>query len=183
MEEKKKKSVPTWPIVIMIMVALVLVATVLIIQMQGTTTTSGSFPEPESTESITCTNDSEVMSIFDASGATSKKTRVVAIFEKGKLDHISVTYSLSYDSVGAIKDSSNINQNKINLATQNEGLGADIFNLHFSKLSSSLEITMYAEAKDISNVSAKYLMLDQASGSYSETNIKKIYTSQGFKCS
>lgn len=183
MEEKKKKSMSTWPIVIVIMIVLVMVAVVLIVQMQGSTTTSGSFPEPESTESITCTNDNEVMSVFDTSRATGKKTRVVAIFEKGKLDHISVTYSLSYDSAEAIKDSNNINQNKINLATQNEGLGADIFNLHFSKLSSSLEVSMYAEAQDISSVSAKYLMLEQASGNYSETNIEKVYTSQGFKCS
>ncbi len=183
MEEKKKKSVSTWPIVIMIMVALVLVATVLIIQMQGTTTTSGSFPEPQSTDSLTCTNNSEVLSILEPRNALSKSTKVVATFSRDKMESISVNYSLKYSTATDTRDSENVNHVKMNQSTQNAGLGPDIFNLHISNLSDGLEIRMFAEVDDITNVSAKYLMLEQANGSYSKSSVKNNYVSQGFNCS
>ena len=185
MEEGKrsgKKSWKTWLVALGILAIIAAVVLVLMILTQGSTKTSGGFPEPEETESITCTKGGEVLSLFDTKNATSLGTKVTATFEKGKMKTISVNYSMKYDSEEAKKDSINTNHVKINLATQEEGLGYDIFNLRTTSVGNELDMRMYTEAEKITNVSAKYLMLEQAAGNYSMSSVKSNYVSQEFKC-
>lgn len=183
-EEAKhgKKSSVLWWVIGGIFVVIIAVVVFLVLRMQGTVSSGGAFPDAESVQSLTCTNDSAVLSLINTKNATSVSTKMIATFSKNKLDNISMNYSLKYSSKEDIKDSENINYAAINLSSQKEGLGPDIFNLRFNKLEDSLEIRMYAESEKIGAVSAKYLMLEQAAGSYSESSIKKNYTSQGFKC-
>lgn len=177
-----KKTWKVWLVMLGIVAIIVAVVLVLVMLMQGSTKTSGEFPEPEETESITCVKDGAVLSVLDTRNATRLQTKATAVFVKDKMDNISIQYSMGYGSEEGVKDSRNINHVKMNLATQDEGLGPDIFNLRFTSLGNDLEVRMYAEAEKITNVSAKYLMLEQLAGNYSMNAVKSNYVSQGFTC-
>ncbi|MBQ3348646.1 hypothetical protein IJG90_03990 [Candidatus Saccharibacteria bacterium] len=179
-----KKRFDNWPLVAGIL--LFVVAGVLIIWffLHGETTVTGGFPEPESSESISCEVTGKVNDIFNIDDTSKVTTRVTATFLESKLSSISLVYSLYYNDSTAIGASESKNHAAINLATQSEGLGSDIFNLHFNKLTDRLEIRLYTEADNINNKNSKYLMMNGLSddGAYTKTLIEKIYESQGFKC-
>lgn len=178
---KRKKYPINWAFIAGLAIIVVVVTLVLCLALRGNTSTTGAFPNPETSEYISCEATGVTNSIFDVSNASSYSTRAVATFNSSKLSSVSVSYTLNYANESEVNGSEAINHAALNLATQKEGLGADIFNAHFSKLSDRLEIRLYAEADDITTTSSKYLMLNTA-GSYSMSSIKQNYQSQGFAC-
>lgn len=180
-EEKSRASIYLVIGIILIIVAVIAILPFLI---RGSTIASGSYPEPESSESITCEGTDLTYPAIDPRDASRTAAKITATFKKDILGSIALTYSLYYDTTDRINASLNTNHANLNLATQKEGLGSDIFNLHFNKLSDRLEFHLYTEAKDISATSAKYLLLDTYpdTGTYTKSLIESAYQSTGLKC-
>lgn len=179
-----KKSSSSIFLIVGIIFIIIAIAIALIFFPRGKSTTTGSYPEPESSESITCEATGLTYPAIDPRDASHTITKITATFKKDTLDSISLAYSLYYDTADRINASLNTNHANLNLATQKEGLGSDIFNLHFNKLSDRLEFHLYAEAKDISATSAKYLLLNTYpdTGTYTKSLIESTYQAAGLKC-
>lgn len=181
--DSKRMSKNKASILIISGVVLIVIAIVLILNffMRGETTVSGNFPDPEVSESISCELNSADDTILDLTDVTRASTKVNAVFVKKQLSSISLTYSLYYNSEEKINTSEAKNHANFNLSSQENGLGANIFNLHFTKLKDRLEIRMYAESKDITDKSSEYLLLRNTSN-LSQSAVEKNYTDKGFKC-
>ena len=147
----------------------------------GETTTTGNFPKPETSKSLTCESNTIQSSILNTNNTTRTTSKVTAAFTGNKLDSISITYSLYYSSQDQIEASETTNHANFNLRTQNEGLGPNIFNLHFVKTTDHLEINMYANSKDITEKTSSYLLLDNATA-LDRSTIEQNYTNKDFKC-
>ncbi len=152
--------------------------------LSGEVTVTGSYPDPETSNSITCTGTDIIYPYFITDGVYKTTIQTSATFEHDKLSTISLAYSMYYNNPGDISRYITVNQAGLNIATQADGLGANIFNIHFNELKDHAEARLYAEAKDISHRSAKYLMLNSAINyeTYSKSVIEQIYTRQGLDC-
>jgi len=180
-----KKNRTNLAILISIMLIVATITLIIGFLLRGKTTVTGNFPDPVSSDSIICEGDNIEYPYFKTSTAEKTTTRITSTFTDGKLSSVSMVYSLFDDNSSTINNSESANHARINLATQADGLGSDIFNLHFSKLADRLEARFYAEAKDINNVSSKYLMLEPLSDNnavYSKNFVQKNYEAKGLKC-
>lgn len=180
-EEKSRASIY---LVIGIILIIVAVVAILLFLMRGSTTVSGGYPEPESSESITCEASDIDFPVLKTADIADKTARVTATFNKDALVSIAFVYSMYYGSSNAVNGGEAVQHAAINLSSQGEGLGPDIFNLHFNKLSNRLELRLYTDASHIDLKSAKYLMLTEYpdNGIYTKSHIQTIYENQGYKC-
>ena len=180
-----KKSLTNWTMIAGILLVIAAVVLIIWFFLRGETTVSGNYPDPVTSRSLSCVGNNIPYPFFDDSNTTKTEIQTTSVFSENKLESTSLIYSLYYTDTSSIDGAEGINHAKINLATQSEGLGSDIFYLHFSKLNDRLEARLYAKADEINNKNSKYLMLNGLTeGSvYTENLVKTIYESQGLKCS
>lgn len=179
-----KKSSSSIFLVVGTILIIIAIVIALIFFPRGESTTTGSYPAPESSESITCEATDLAYPAIDPRDASRTTTKITATFKKDMLDSIALTYSLYYDTTDQVNASLNANQANLNLATQKEGLGSNIFNLHFNKFSDRLEFHLYTEAKNISATSAKYLLLNTYpdTDAYTKSFIESAYQAASLNC-
>ncbi|MBQ9180780.1 hypothetical protein IJ135_01645 [Candidatus Saccharibacteria bacterium] len=181
--EQKSKNTVNWLMLAGLLLMVGAVVLILIFFMQGETTVSGDFPEPQSSESIACEATNVAYPFFKEDEATSKTLKINMMMSRDKLSSISLNYTLNYATEKEASSSEAVNHAALNLSTQGEGLGADIFGAHYSVGTSSLKFGLYAHADDITEKSAKYLMLeDYPSTGYTKNYLTQNYAAKGLKC-
>lgn len=169
---------------ILIGVILILIAGILLLcfLLKGEVTTSGNWPEPETTESLSCEIIGLDYPFFEFNNSTKETTEINAVFKDDELDTISLVQKLFYDNVDSITKSEAINHASMNLSFADSNLDADAFKANYAKLSDNLKMSLFAERKELNNLSAKYFLLDEAHGQYDRPVVETLYTTKGFSC-
>ena len=186
--EKRKKGNNKW-VFVLIGSLLLVVAVVLILLffMQGSSSSSDNGGTSETVESLSCEGEKGDYPFFKhADGVDEKSTKVNATFNNDKLNTISFTYKISYKDKNKdfdeIKKASDDNLFDVTKDFQDNGLSANALGIRFSTVTDGVQMSLYTDAKGLSNVSSKYFLLDSANGSYKINNLKKIYENMGMKC-
>ena len=149
----------------------------------GNTTTSGKYPDPKTTQTISCSSSSLIYPFFTYDHSKKKNLTINATFDEDSLSSISLLQKLFYDDAAQIKTSNSENHAAMNLKTQAEGLGPDAFDAHYSELSDGVETTLYAKANNIDQKTEKYFLLDGlAQDDYKIQKVLARYQNIGLNC-
>ena len=176
--EDNRRWICTLGGIICIVVALVLIALFLIQGNKKITNTGGDVTR---TESMTCSADGLLYPFFKYDNAKRKTLKINIVLNDNKLDTISLVTNLYYDSAEQIEQSSAENHAAMNLSFYANSLVADSFDAHFSSLEDAMQMTLYAKAKDLNGVNAKYFLIETVSG-YTKGTLENNYTNQGLSC-
>ena len=140
----------------------VLAACVAIVIMltRGETKTSGNNPANVTGQSLVCESDSIRYPITEYDNSQTKDFKIIANFYDDELSSISLTYALYYNNTEQINASEAFNHADMNISFSKDGLSADAFNAHYSKMEDSMKMTLYATKNDLTVVAAKYFMIN-----------------------
>ena len=181
MEEKQQpKNDHNWILVLLgsLMVVAAIVLTLLFL-MRGKTTTVDPGTEVTTTESVTCESTTTIYPIITGGHLISFK--INAIFNNDKLDTISLTYKLRYEDAEAAKQGTANNHAAMNKSFAVDSLGPDAFDATYSTIDNTNQLSLYANAKEINAVNAKYFLLEDNS-KYTKSVVTKTYNEKGFNC-
>lgn len=154
----------------------------IVLLLKGETSVSNPGREIKSTAALSCEGDNITYPFFVTDYSNSRKTRIRAAFTNEDLDTISLTYQLSYDSEAQIEKSNTDNSIAMNEDFHNDGLARDALGMKFSALSNAAQMTLYAEASSLNDITAKYFLLNKAMGNYTQGNLRSIYEEIGLDC-
>ena len=178
--ERRKENREWVYVLIGIICIIITVVAIILFLLQGNTKTV-SRGEVEISESVTCEGKGIVYPIFKYDGSKEKSIKINVLFDGEKLEKISLVYQLKYDDSKQIEQSSAENHAAMNKSFEADSLGADALGVRYSNLSDAMQMTLYAEAKALNGVTAKYFLLDGLN-SYTKENITKKYNNQGLDC-
>ncbi len=181
-EVKHKKHGINWAVVAGTILTGIAFVLVIWFFLHGETSVSGSFPSAESYDSVTCEGTNTPHDILDTNGADKTTTRVIATFSNNILSTISFSYSIYLDNASKINSSEVKNRANINLQSGQGNFDVNTINPHLNKFNDRLEVRFYAEAKDLTLNSIKYLLLSTYYPDYTEQEILDNYTSLGLNC-
>lgn len=179
----RKKKDKKWILILLGIICIVIAFVLLILfLLQGNTKTISEGGSIEPTEAITCTSDEVVYPFFKSNDAKSRSMKINAIFDNDKLDIITLTYKLEYDDAKQAEQSSAENHAALNTSFYDDSMSADSFDAHFSVLKNSMQLSLHAEAKEITGTTAKYFLIDNVSGNHKKESLTKILNSKGLDC-
>ena len=180
MERNNKQNREWIHVLIGIIRIIITVVSVVLFLLQGSTKTV-STGEVEIAESVTCNGEGIFYPIFKYDNSESKSIKINAMFDGDKFETISLVYKLNYNNSEQIKQSTTENHIAMNKSFDADSLSADSFDTHFSNLADAAQMTLYAEAKELNGVTAKYFLLDGVTN-YTKDTMTKKYNSQGLDC-
>lgn len=164
--------------VILLVIAAVLVFFFLL---NGNIVSVASNSNIKAVQSVVCENDNVIYPFFQ-DVADGHHLKINMILEDDELDTISLVYKLYYKDVAVIEQE-NVNfRVAMGKSFGANGLGADSLNATYSSLPDAVQLTLYAEQNDISDVASRYLLLDEIDGDYKKDAIVKVYNSIGLNC-
>lgn len=177
-----KKNIVTILLIIGTIVCAVIITIILI---NGKTETSGQKPADIKSESLACENHSTRYVFAEYDNSKTKTLKVVSNYYNGKLDSISLLYTLYYDDKTQINASESSNHADMNISFSKNGLNADALNAHYSKTEDLLKISLYATSSELNPATAKYFMIEPKNQTNLPTTINEYqenYEQQGFTC-
>lgn len=179
----KKKRGQKW-VLILIGIICITTAFVLLILflLQGNTKTISEGSNIETTESITCEGSNTPYPFFKYDDSKSKSIKINAIFNDSKLETISLTYRLGYDDAKQAEQSSAENHASLNKQFYEDSLGADSLGTHFSVLKKTMQLSLHADATEITGITSKYFLIDNTSDNHKKESLTKIFNSKGLDC-
>lgn len=178
---KDKKANRNWIYLLIFSICIVVsVVLVILFLLNGSSKIEG-VGEIETTESVVCEGDNISYPLFDEDDATKKTIKINILTNHKKLDTISLIYSMKYASNEAAEKSSVNNHIALNRSFTDSSLGADSFDARFMNHDKEMQMTLYADAKKINGVSAKYFLIDSTKDMTINT-LTKNYNSQGLDC-
>ena len=180
-EKLRKKNKSSWFLIIGIGLLLVAVILAIYFFLRGETKVTGGWPEPETSESLSCEIEGLAYPLFKYDNSNKETTKVDVIFDDDKLKTISLVQQQYYDNSGEIERSEAENHAAMNLRMQDEGLGPDALEMNFARLTDSLKMSLYADAEKINGSTVKYFELDGV-GKYDRNTIQMAYEQKGFDC-
>jgi len=182
-EESSKKSGTNWPLVMVISFFLTVTVSIICLLLQGETKVTRDWPEPKTSISLVCETEGRLYPFFVYDNSTKKTTKINIIFKDNVIYAASLIHELYYNTSEEIEKSEAENHAAFNLKTQGEGLGPDIFEANYAKLSNRLKMSLYAKADIINFETVKYLELDWGeSENYNLETVRKIYESKDYHC-
>ena len=178
--ERRKESREWIYVLIGIICIIVTVVSIVLFLLQGSTKTITS-GEVEVSESVACEVEGISYPFFKYDGSKSKSIKVNIMFDGDKFETINLIYRLDYDSTEQVEHSNNENHAAMNFSFEADSLGVDYFDAHYSNLGDTAQMTLYAGARELNGVTAKYFLLDGVTN-YTRDTITKKYNSQGLNC-
>lgn len=131
---------------------------------------------------LSCESEMVSYPFFTYDKAEGRLLKIDAIFENDKLARISLYYKLDYNDASQIQESEVNNHIAMNNAFKEDGLVVDSFGANYSKFFDGLQLSLYAESKDLNGVKEKYFLLDGLSGNYWLDEVKQQMNKMGFDC-
>lgn len=163
-------------------IVLMSVAFILILSffMQGETKTNGNWTI-EQTGFLSCEASGINYPFFRYDSSHRKSIKINSTSDDENIKTISLMYVLEYNNEKSIVDSENLNHIAMNENFAKDGLGFDALGLKFSKFSNGLQMSLFINANQIDDKTAKYFMLDKM-GDITSTKMQESYEAQGFIC-
>lgn len=171
-------------VLVLLGVILIIVAIVLAILslLSGNSTGSSTGGIVDTTQSLTCTSEEIAYPPSGQNDSTGKAIKIIATFDDSKLDTISLTYRVAYESESSANQGATDLRIAVNKNFAEDSLGVDSLGITYSTIKNVAQLNLYAKAKEINSTSEKYFMLDGANGSFKQDNLAKIYSDKGFNC-
>jgi len=180
---KKKYGSSTRLMIVSMLLICVAAVCILMFFMQGQTTISSGHDGTEVQERLACEAHTIAYPLFDYDNSDNKSIKINAVFVDDELNSISLIYKLYYGSSEEVNKSESVNHAALNIISQSEGLGPDVFEATYSKLRDGLQLSLYASKSEINDKTLKYFMLEDLDGiSYSREKIMDVYANKGLKC-
>lgn len=148
--------------------------------LQGETKYSDSEGSTIKTQSITCAGDDITYPFQTAS--KSGAIKIHTVLNDDKLKSVSLVYKLYYSDPTVIEQVTTRMNADMNRAFGENGLGADALGVTYSPLSDSVQMTLYAERKNLNSSTAKFFLLEGSSGDYKKDEILQIYGGKNLDC-
>lgn len=150
--------------------------------LHGKTTVSGNFPANIGAESLTCSKDNTAYEKAVYSGDAKTRARVTAIFDgTEKLRNLSLNYVVNTSSNSSAKNIEAILHHGFARNLSDDGYSFTEFDNKFSIIGNALDIAVYLGQNQLTEKSAPYFMLQNASA-VTLADYRKAYESQGFSC-
>lgn len=134
------------------------------------------------THSVSCEGNDATYPFGNSGEADKKSLSVKMVLNGDKMSTISLVYKLYYSDVSKIEKARMNFNSAINESFGESGIEADSFGATYSILSDAMQMTLYAEAKDINETAAKYFLLEDTNGNYEKNQILKAYSEKGLSC-
>lgn len=180
--KKKKKSKTDWLGSIGLTLILTAVALLIWFFLNGQTTVTGEQTGVTQTSSLTCKIENAQYPIFTVDEATKKETEVKVLFDGDRMNSVSLTQTMYYDSPENAKMSRNHNHAAMNTSFGNAGLAADAFNANYTATDDRMIMTLYAAESEYNEVTAKYFLANGTSKRSSIDEFTKVLNTQGLSC-
>lgn len=179
----KEKKNHSW-IFVFIGVILILSAIALIILflLNGSSKSIFGGSNVDVSDSLVCSSDEVSYPFFAYDNSKSKSMKINATFNDDKLDTIFLTYVLEYDDSEQADKSSTENHIALNKQFYDNSLNTDSFDAHFSAINNTMQMSLYAKAKEINDTSSKFFMLEDSNGSNKKELIVKSLNNHGLSC-
>lgn len=136
----------------------------------------------KTTQSLTCESDQVVYPFFENDKANKRLLKISVIMHDDKVDTISLVYKLYYDDNRMIDGFTTSLHSAITESFGADGLEADALGATYSVLSDAAQMLLYAEARNINEVTNKYFLLENVKDVYEKDNVLKAYGAKGLKC-
>jgi len=184
MEEKKKKKKSKTDWLGSIGLTLILTAAALMVWffLKGETVVTGEYEGGERSTSVSCKAEGINYPIFTFDESTGKTTETTVLFSDGEMKSISLIETLNYPDIEASRMSESHNHAAMNISFGAAGLNADAFNANYSPQKDKMLMTLYADADEFNEVSAKYFMANGLNKKSTLDEFAKKYAAQGFNC-
>lgn len=177
-EDKNKNWIYLFVGVICIVVVVVLVV---LLFLQGDTKITGE-GEVTMSESISCEAEDFWYPFFTYDNSNSKSIKINILFDDNeKMETISIVYRLGYDDEMLAKESKAINHAAMGKLFEADSIMVDSFESRYSDMGDAMQMDMYARAKEINGVTAKYFLLN-GSNNYNRDTLTKNYNDKGLNC-
>lgn len=182
--KSKKKKISITKSVIASVLLTAAAAIVIFLLSQGSVTTTGQYPDNVSDEALTCTGENITYPHFAYDNAAKKTVEINALFAKGELKSIALTYSLYYNDASSITASEAHNHAAMNKSFAANGLGkADAYNAKYARMTDRMQLNLYATTSDFDGVAMKYFLLDNdALEPTTISDYQKAYEAKGLNC-
>lgn len=175
----------TKPILVVLgcLVGIIIITTIIIVNLaRGQTTTSGIYPAPVSTDSLSCTSTSYKYPFF-TSTSDRTTTKVNLALGKSAIESISLTTTLTFDSINEAESARNFNQAAMNATFTQDHLDVGELDPIYTHKDHTFTLTLYASAKNLNSITSKYFALDGTSTQdYNQKSLSAHYAKLGFNC-
>lgn len=173
-----------WPVFIGII--LIVIAGLLLFWLfaSGKTTTSGNWPDPVTSESLSCEVSGLQYPFFTFDKSSKKTTKINIVLAGSKLHSLALIHELYYNDVDDIVGSEAINHAALNLSFAGSGLPSEALGANFSRLDNEVKLSLFIKADEINEKNSKYFLLDEITLSANNVidKIKQRYEDEGFIC-
>ena len=183
---KQNDKIRTKKVVMCVVGFLLIIAAVvliLIFLLRGNTTTTSEKIDGTTTTALNCISGYVRYPIFTYDNANRRELNIKMVFSGDDLRTAALDYSLFYDDAEVIKASEAHNHAAMNISYSENGFRPDEFNTKYTMLDDRLRMNLYANGKEINEVSAKYFLIDAESGMPKTlSEYRKNYAERGLKC-
>lgn len=178
--DEKVKSGWFYYLVGVICVVLVVILVILFLLSGRITINTGA--DSSTVKSVTCEGEGLMYPFFTYDNAKSKSTKIVASMNNNdKLDSINLVYRMEYDNPKQVSESNAVNHVDISKQFAFDSLEYDSFNARFSDLNNVMQMTLYAENRELNGITAKYFLIDGTSV-FTINELTKAYNGLGLDC-
>ena len=177
----EEKKVPIAGIMGICVVAVFVV--LLVLFGKGKTTVSGKYPEDYKSRSLTCEIERKLYPVFTYDYSDRKTMEVKIIFGNEGAESFYLRQILYYHTMENIAGGEAHNIAALYKSFYADGMNDGALGSKFAKLDDSVQFTLFAPKKEMSQVKYKYFLLDRnAEQMTSVEEYKKAYENQGFVC-
>lgn len=180
-EVGKKKEVSSAGIIGICVVVLIVI--VIIILGRGRTTVTGKYPEDYKSRSLSCNVDNMMYPVFTYDYADKKTMEVKIIFGNEGPESFYLRQILYYHTKENIAGGEAHNIAALYKSFYADGMNDGALGSKFAKLDDSVQFTLFAPKKEMSQVKYKYFLLDRSAETMTGVEeYKNAYEKQGFVC-
>lgn len=178
----KKKDILGISIALLFVAVLLIIIILIINSLLGNTTITNNVTTVEKTQSLECEADDFEYPLMSEETGDKSSIKINAVFDNDKLSTTSLEYKMYFDSKERIERSEVRTRIIMNDHFSEDGLPADTLGVNYTRLEDAMQLSLYSKVKELNSITAKYFLLEDASGHYSYDSVKKVYTDLGLKC-
>ena len=176
----KKGSKKNWYIMMLVLGIILLIIFIIWLLMKGDVKTTGEYPNDVSPQSLECVKKDVSYKFFKIDNPATAEVKITAIFANSKIDSISLVHRTKYSDKAKVRSMSDAHEGDMNMSFQTSGMDPYSLGANFSQDENVAQMALYAKAKELTDATIQYFMLDSLPENL--TGYKRGYIAQDFTC-
>lgn len=165
--------------IVLFLIAIVLVAWFF---MYGERTVTGNFNEDSKETTMACKGNDLVYPFFGDDSSVPSTTAVNAIFDTDGVRSIALSHTMRYNDEAEASAKTALHNAAMNISFGENGFNADAFSATYTINKNEARVNLYATKSQLSDISAKYFLLEDFSIASPASQYEEYYQKYGFKC-